>query len=183
MTYEASINIITHLWPSLFLLLEKGTTKDEMVGWHHRLNGLEFEGQGSLVCYSPWSCKESDTTEWLNNNSNLSHLFLYTLTFAFFATTKWAPTWHYIWNYSAGPAESLLALLHIFTQTAHSQCSFRGHICILTLQIPLCKYSLSPLLVYFIPNNTLYIALIPCYRLYIGQVFFFFYCLLTCTRI
>ena len=106
--------------------------------------------------------------------SNLSHLFLYTLTFAFFATTKWAPTWHYIWNYSAGPAESLLALLHIFTQTAHSQCSFRGHICILTLQIPLCKYSLSPLLVYFIPNNTLYIALIPCYRLYIGQVFFFF---------
>ena len=41
-----------------------------MVGWHHRLNGHEFEqapgdveGQGSLTCYSPWGCKESDTTE------------------------------------------------------------------------------------------------------------------------
>ena len=44
--------------------------EDEMVGWHHQLNGHEFEqvpgdgkGQGSLVCYSPWGCKESDTTE------------------------------------------------------------------------------------------------------------------------
>ena len=49
---------------------EKGTTEDEMVGWHHRLNGHEFEqtpgdseGQESLACCSPWSCKESDTTE------------------------------------------------------------------------------------------------------------------------
>ena len=46
-----------------------------MIGWHHRLNGHEFEqapgdseGQGSLVCCSPWGHKESDTTEWLNNN-------------------------------------------------------------------------------------------------------------------
>ena len=45
-------------------------TEDEMVGWHHRLDGLEFEpalgvgnGQGSLVCCSPWGCKELDTTE------------------------------------------------------------------------------------------------------------------------
>ena len=51
-------------------------TEDETVGWHHRLNGLEFEqvpgdggGQGSLVCCSPWGCKESDTTERLNNNN------------------------------------------------------------------------------------------------------------------
>ena len=48
---------------------EKGTTKDEMAGWHHRLNGHEFEqtpgdgeGQESLECCSPWSHKESDTT-------------------------------------------------------------------------------------------------------------------------
>ena len=47
-----------------------------MVGWHHQLDGLEFEqtlgdgeGQGSLACYSPWGCKESDTTELLNDNS------------------------------------------------------------------------------------------------------------------
>ena len=49
---------------------EKGTTEDEMVGWHHLLNGHEFEqapgvgeGQGSLACCSPWGHKESDTTE------------------------------------------------------------------------------------------------------------------------
>ena len=51
-------------------------TEDEMVGWHHRLNGREFEqsgcsgGQSSLVGYSPWGCKESDTTEQLNNKLN-----------------------------------------------------------------------------------------------------------------
>ena len=52
---------------------EKGTTEDEMVGWHHQLNGHEFEqapgvgdGQGSLACCSPWGCKESDITERLN---------------------------------------------------------------------------------------------------------------------
>ena len=45
-------------------------TKDEMVGWHHRLDGDEFEqalgagdGQGGLECCSPWGHKESDTTE------------------------------------------------------------------------------------------------------------------------
>ena len=52
---------------------EKGMTEDEMVGWHHRLNGHEFEqalgigdGQGSLVCCSPRGWEESDTTEQLN---------------------------------------------------------------------------------------------------------------------
>ena len=56
-------------------------TEDEMVGWHHRLNGYEFEptpgesgGQGSLGCYSPWGCKESDTTKKLNEN-NTGQLF------------------------------------------------------------------------------------------------------------
>ena len=46
-----------------------------MVGWHHQLNGHEFEqalgngeGQGSLACCGPWGCKELDTTERLNNN-------------------------------------------------------------------------------------------------------------------
>ena len=53
---------------------EKGTTEDEMVGWHHRLNGQEFEltlgnseGHGSLAGCSPWSHKEADMTELLNN--------------------------------------------------------------------------------------------------------------------
>ena len=48
---------------------EKGMTEDDMVGWHHQLNGHEFqqilgnsEGKGSLVCYSQWGRKELDTT-------------------------------------------------------------------------------------------------------------------------
>ena len=49
---------------------KKKTTEDEMVGWHHQLDGLEFEqapgigdGQGRLACCSLWGCKELDTTE------------------------------------------------------------------------------------------------------------------------
>ena len=48
---------------------EKGTTEDGMVGWHHQLNGREFEptlgdgkGQGNLAWYSPWGRKELDMT-------------------------------------------------------------------------------------------------------------------------
>ena len=55
---------------------EKGMTEDEMVGWHHWLKGHESEqalgdgdGQGSLACCSPWSHKESDMIEQLNNNN------------------------------------------------------------------------------------------------------------------
>ena len=51
----------------------KGTTEDEMAGWHHRLDGHEFEwtpgdgdGQGGLACCNSWGRKESDTTERLN---------------------------------------------------------------------------------------------------------------------
>ena len=68
-------------------------TEDEMVRWHHRVNGHEFEqtlgngeGQGTLVCYSPWGRKELDMTEQLNNNISgkflqiLNHLnFLFQL--------------------------------------------------------------------------------------------------------
>ena len=56
---------------------EKGMTEDQMVGWHHWLDGHEFEqalgdgeGQGSLVCCSPSDHRELDTTEWLNNTNN-----------------------------------------------------------------------------------------------------------------
>ena len=54
-------------------------TEDEMVGWHHRLNGHEFEqtpgvgdGQGGLACCSLWGHKESDMTEQLNNDKVLT---------------------------------------------------------------------------------------------------------------
>ena len=52
---------------------QKGMTEDEMAGWHHGLDGREFEwtpgvgdGQGGLACCISWGCKESDMTEWLN---------------------------------------------------------------------------------------------------------------------
>ena len=52
---------------------EKGTTEDEIVAWHHQLNGHGFgwtpgvvDGQGGLVCCGSWGRKELDTTEWLN---------------------------------------------------------------------------------------------------------------------
>ena len=60
---------------------EKGMTEDEMVGWHHWLNGHGFgwtpgvgDGQGGLACCGPWGRKESDTTErlnWLTDNTNV----------------------------------------------------------------------------------------------------------------
>ena len=61
---------------------EKGMTEDDMVRCHHWLNGHEFaqtprnsEGQGSLVCCSPWSLKESDMTERLSNNLDVKISF------------------------------------------------------------------------------------------------------------
>ena len=68
---------LTHWKKILMLGMIEGRRRrawqDEMNGWHHWLDGHEFEqfpgvgdGQGSLVCCSPWGCKELDTTEWLN---------------------------------------------------------------------------------------------------------------------
>ena len=61
----------------------RGWLEDEMVGWHHRLNGHEFEwtlgvgdGQGGLVCCNSWGCKELDTTEWLNWTEYLIKFYL-----------------------------------------------------------------------------------------------------------
>ena len=71
---------------------EKGTIEDEMVGWHHQLNGQEFEqasgdgeGQGSLVCCSPWGHKESDMTAWQNNNKK-----------------EWVTSWQESWGIGIG---------------------------------------------------------------------------------
>ena len=57
-------------------------TEDEMVGWHHRLDGYKFEqaprdgeGQGSLVCCSPRGRKELNTTAQLNTNESVQHNF------------------------------------------------------------------------------------------------------------
>ena len=70
-------------------------TKDEMVGWHHRLNGHEFEqtlehneGQGSLACCSPWGHKVSDVTEPVNNKN---------LSLSFAAAFEWIRVVH-VWR-------------------------------------------------------------------------------------
>jgi len=62
---------------------DKGMIEDEMVGWHHWLDGQEFElapgvgdRQGSLVCCSPWGHKESDMTEWLNWTESVDSAFI-----------------------------------------------------------------------------------------------------------
>ena len=67
---------------------EKGTTEDEMVVWHHQLDGHEFErasgvcdGQGSPACYSPWVCKESDMTERLNWTGHIYATSILTLVY------------------------------------------------------------------------------------------------------
>ena len=59
-----------------------------MVGWHHQLNGHKFEqtlgdgeGQGSLVCHSPWGCKEPDMTEGLNSQQILGTIHFVCLTY------------------------------------------------------------------------------------------------------
>ena len=69
---------------------EKGTTEDEMVGWHHQPSGHEFEqapgvgdGQGSLVCCSPWGCKELDMVE----RQHFHTLFSNNVTFS--GSQKW----------------------------------------------------------------------------------------------
>ena len=67
---------------------EKGVTEDEMVGWHDRLNGHEFEqtsgdgeGQESLACCSPRGRKELDTTDWVNSSNKDKRIWLSTFTF------------------------------------------------------------------------------------------------------
>ena len=80
---------------------EKGVREDEMFGWHHRLNGHEFEQakgnserQGSLVCCSPWSPKALDMTEWLKNNK-IRYLveFSWVAIYQIFFQHWWLPWW------------------------------------------------------------------------------------------
>ena len=73
---------------------EKGTTQDEMAGWHHWLDGREFEwilgvgdGHGGLACCNSWGCKESDMTEQLNWTGKLWLIGLIKLT-TWFCTCK-----------------------------------------------------------------------------------------------
>ena len=92
---------------------EKGMTEDEMFGWHHRLDGHEFEqapgvgdGQGSLECCSPWGHKELDMTEKLNwtelmfiieevgNLNRIKFIFFYNFYSSFFWNDMFLLKWH-----------------------------------------------------------------------------------------
>ena len=73
MTASISMLVMGLLRSSISSQEEKGMTEDEMIGWHHRLDGYEFEqapgvgdGQGGLACCDSWGCRNSDTTEQLN---------------------------------------------------------------------------------------------------------------------
>ena len=68
---------------------EKGTIEDEMAGWHHWLDGHEFDwtpgvgdGQGGLACCDSWGLKELDMTEWLNWTENIIHSLIILLRFS-----------------------------------------------------------------------------------------------------
>ena len=85
----------------------KGMTEDEMIGWHHQLNGHEFEQtpgdserRGSLACCTPWACKEWDMTEGLNNNG-LSH-----------NRKSTQGTWHFHWKSTGRIQQGLTVLLY-----------------------------------------------------------------------
>ena len=69
---------------------KKRASQDEMAGRHYQCNGHELgqilgggEGQRGLACWSPWGCKESDTTGWLNNNNAITEL-TYSKKFVFY---------------------------------------------------------------------------------------------------
>ena len=110
---------------------EKGMTEREMVGWHHRLDGHEFEqalwvgeGQGGLVCCSPWGRKESDTTERQNENSDALNIrihvnflsFLFLLFILYCSSFSWtvkglSHTYTYIYTTTTTPPPPRQTLL------------------------------------------------------------------------
>ena len=115
---------------------EKRTTEDEMVGWHHQLNGHEFgqalgdsEGQGSLACCSSWGCKESDMTEQLNNNNMKIKSYLFSrLWFAKYFCTGYIicyDTWSRHCRNAWETSQSLASKCHILTGKADM--TYIGH--------------------------------------------------------
>ena len=114
---------------------EKGTTEAEMVGWHHWLNGHEFEqalgdgeGQGSLACCSSWDCKESDTTEQLNNNMKIKPYLFSRLWFAKYFCTGYIicyDTWSRHCRNAWEKSQSLASKCHILA--GKTDTTYVGH--------------------------------------------------------
>ena len=94
---------------------EKGMTEDEMVGWHHRLNGHGFGcTPGGLVGWGSWGCKESDTTERLN-------------------WTELNKNWWMIWGYE----EALSRPKYLFFSMSFWWCRYRVYLCPLAQSLSL----------------------------------------------
>ena len=122
---------------------EKGMTEDEMVGWHHRLDGHEFEetpgvsdGQGSLACYSPWGRKESHTTEWLNWTELLRECCMYQWTAWLLICLRNLSQEFIISCALIGTNYLFVCSPQMFPATCLSLCSLRGGV-LLTLRRPL----------------------------------------------
>ena len=131
---------------------EKGVAENEMVGWHHRLNGHEFEqapgdseGQGSLACCSPWGRKESNMTSRLNNNNNM---FLDVLHYC--ALSRWQYSVHITFRCTGKPQNSTLfvvifALLN-WSGTEHAM--FLSYACVFLNTLLIYLIGLSSKLTY-----------------------------------
>ena len=105
---------------------EKGTTEEEMIGWHHWLNGHEFEstpgvgdGQGGLVCCSPWGHKESDTTEWLNWTELTEPLARHCV----IASSHWGGRGPWLGYHAFSPQELRVQWTYQLTVVLNSGCS------------------------------------------------------------
>ena len=100
---------------------EKQVTEDETVGWHHRVNGHEFEqapgvgdGQGSLACCSPWGHKELNMTNWTTTNT-LNILYFVSIFWQLkLLCLKWRPESHFPVRKRVGVAKREFADLRTF---------------------------------------------------------------------
>ena len=107
--------------------------QDEMAGWHHQLIAHEseqtpgsIEVQGSLTCCSPWGCKESDTTEGLNNMNFLQHYWLPPL-LSLFLCLPWPHLNRTFENMPSLELSSTFGLLHSQRSLLHSQRKLEVH--------------------------------------------------------
>ena len=116
---------------------EKGTTEDEMAGWHHRLDGHEFgwtpgvgDGQGGLVCCDSWGRKESDTTErlnWTELKQPLTDSSVMLTRMLTWATTGWVLTNYNPW---AKPSPSYFSYFKFYWNTNMSVNVCTVHSCL-----------------------------------------------------
>ena len=112
---------------------EKGTTEDEMVGWHSQLDGHEFEqapgvgdGQGGLVCYNPWGHKESDMTEQLNWTDLLDTFTHFNPILLQIHFEKQPLVWA-VWALSVSPIElGTSYIIHMLLHTHSTPTDFSG---------------------------------------------------------